>query len=91
MTHKFFTTNNAAWYPRNSPTGKLGSERMVLYQTIAQRPGITSQEIKDSWPFSSSVTSRLKELADNHYIEQRKSEDLFALASEKIENERTKT
>lgn len=90
MTHRFFTTNNAAWYPLQSPVGKIGSERMALYALILERPGISSQEIKDAWPFPSSVTSRLQELSDKRCIEQRKSEDLFAAPPEKIENERAK-
>ena len=86
MTHKFFPTNNAAWYPKQSPIGKVGSERMVLYSLIVARPGVTSQELKDCWPFSSSITSRLQELHSKDYIEQRKAEDLFAIRPDKSEN-----
>lgn len=77
MTHKFFTTNNAAWYPKERPNGKPGSERMVLYAMIEARPGISSDELESRWEFPTSIRSRLKELFDKHHIELRRPSDLF--------------
>lgn len=77
MSHKFFTTNNAAWYPKQPPVGKQGSERMVLYDMIAKHPGISSDELESRWTFHSSMRSRLKELFDKHYVELRRPSDLF--------------
>jgi predicted transcriptional regulator len=77
MSHKFFTTNNAAWFPKDRPNGKAGSERMVLYSMIEAKPGISSDELESQWSFHTSMRSRLKELFDKHHVELRRPSDLF--------------
>lgn len=77
MSRKFFTTNNAAWYPKERPNGKPGSERMVLYSMIETKPGISSDELEAGWTFHTSMRSRLKELFDKQHIELRRPSDLF--------------
>lgn len=77
MSNKFHTTNNACWYPKTSPNGKQGSERMVLYSMIERAPGISSDELEQQWPFKASMRSRLRELHEKHYIELRRPADLF--------------
>lgn len=78
MSHKFYTTNNACWYPKVPPKGKQGSERMVLYSLIESSPGISSGELELRWQFQSSMRSRLKELFDKNHVELRRAGDLFS-------------
>lgn len=78
---KVHTTHNATWFPRSPPNGKPGSERMTLYSMIAERPGISTDELQDAWPHKlskASLRSRLTELLDKHYVELRRPSDLFA-------------
>ncbi len=77
MTTKFYQTNNAHWFPLKRPNGKAGSERMTLYSMIEKRPGITSDDLQEQWPFASSLRSRLVELADQKCLRAERAFDLF--------------
>lgn len=77
MTSRFHTTNNSKWFAVRRPPGLAGSERMLLYEWISLKPGISSGELEEKWDFETSMRSRLKELADAGYIRFEREVDLF--------------